>query len=159
MENRQIFRQKSLDRVSSPEDLNTYIRVANPGIWILLIAIIVLLVGALIWGAVVSFETKTVDAAAVVRNGRVSLYLTEESRGEVKEGMHMTVGEDVFELPELEMSAAKLFEDTDSAVMRIIGATTDEYVYVAKFYIDLPNGVYAAKIAAEEVSPTGLIIN
>lgn len=27
----QIFRKKSLDRISSPEQLNDYIRVANPG--------------------------------------------------------------------------------------------------------------------------------
>ena len=32
----QIFRKKSLDRISSPEQLNDYIRVANPGIWMIL---------------------------------------------------------------------------------------------------------------------------
>ena len=31
----QIFRKKSLDRISSPEQLNDYIRVANPGIWMI----------------------------------------------------------------------------------------------------------------------------
>ena len=34
----QIFRKKSLDRISSPEQLNDYIRVANPGIWMILAA-------------------------------------------------------------------------------------------------------------------------
>ena len=29
--NEQLFRKKSIDRVSSPEQLNEYIRVANPG--------------------------------------------------------------------------------------------------------------------------------
>ena len=36
----QIFRKKSLDRISSPEQLNDYIRVANPGIWMILAAVI-----------------------------------------------------------------------------------------------------------------------
>ena len=34
----QIFRKKSLDRISSPEQLNDYIRMANPGIWMILTA-------------------------------------------------------------------------------------------------------------------------
>ena len=30
----QLFREKSLEKVSSPEQLNDYIRVSNPGVWI-----------------------------------------------------------------------------------------------------------------------------
>ena len=47
----QIFRKKSLDRISSPEQLNDYIRVANPGIWMILAAVIILLAGVCVWGA------------------------------------------------------------------------------------------------------------
>lgn len=46
--NEQVFRKKSVDRVSSPEQLNEYIRVSNPGVWMILAAIIVLLVGAIV---------------------------------------------------------------------------------------------------------------
>ena len=45
-----IFRQKSIDKVSSPEKLDDYIRVTTPSVWITLIAILLLLVGALVWG-------------------------------------------------------------------------------------------------------------
>ena len=41
--NNSIFREKSIERVSSPEKLDDYIKVVSPGIWILLAAIIVLL--------------------------------------------------------------------------------------------------------------------
>ena len=43
----QLFREKSMERVSSPEQLNDYIRVANPSIWICLAAVIILLKGVL----------------------------------------------------------------------------------------------------------------
>ena len=39
-----IFREKSINRVSSPEELNDYIRV-----WIVLLALVVLLAGMLAW--------------------------------------------------------------------------------------------------------------
>ena len=44
-----IFRQKSMDRVSSPEQLNDYIRVTTPSVWLVLLAVVVLLVGILAW--------------------------------------------------------------------------------------------------------------
>ena len=45
-----IFRQKSIDRVSSPEKLDDYIRVTTPGVWITLAAIVILLAGTIVWG-------------------------------------------------------------------------------------------------------------
>ena len=44
-----IFREKSIQRVSSPEELNDYIRVTTPSVWIVLISLVVLLVGVLAW--------------------------------------------------------------------------------------------------------------
>lgn len=45
-----IFRQKSIDKISSPEKLDDYIRVTTPSVWITLAAIVVLLVGVIVWG-------------------------------------------------------------------------------------------------------------
>ena len=45
----QIFRKKNIDRVSSPEQLNDYVRVSNPGVWMVLTAVIVLLFGICVW--------------------------------------------------------------------------------------------------------------
>ena len=47
-----LFREKSIERVSSPEKLDDYIKVVSPGVWILLAAIIVLLLGILAWANV-----------------------------------------------------------------------------------------------------------
>ena len=51
-----LFRQKNLDRISSPEQLRDYIHVTTPGVWIVLLAIIILLAGVLIWGAFGSIQ-------------------------------------------------------------------------------------------------------
>ena len=44
-----IFREKSIDRVSSPEQLNDYIRVTTPTVWLVLLALVILLLGILAW--------------------------------------------------------------------------------------------------------------
>ena len=38
-----IFRKASMEKISSPEQLNDYIRISRPGIWIALAAAFVLL--------------------------------------------------------------------------------------------------------------------
>jgi len=48
--NNSLFKQESIDRVSSPEKLDDYIRVTTPSVWIILIAIVILLVGTIFWG-------------------------------------------------------------------------------------------------------------
>ena len=42
-----LFREKSLETIESPESLNDYLRVTSPGVWIILAAVIALLVGGI----------------------------------------------------------------------------------------------------------------
>ena len=49
MEGKSIFREKSLERVTSPEQLNDYIKVTSPSVWIILAATLILIIGTLVW--------------------------------------------------------------------------------------------------------------
>ncbi|MCL2839926.1 MAG: hypothetical protein FWE05_04055 [Defluviitaleaceae bacterium] len=44
-----IFRKESLDKMSSPEKLNDYIKVSNPSVWIILGAIAIMLISVIVW--------------------------------------------------------------------------------------------------------------
>lgn len=54
-----LFRKSSIDRVTSPEQLNEYIKVVRPGVWVLLAAIIVLLLGFVLWGIFGTVEIRS----------------------------------------------------------------------------------------------------
>ena len=43
-----VFRKSSLENISTPEQLNIYLRVTNPGIWAVLAAVIILLAGIIV---------------------------------------------------------------------------------------------------------------
>ncbi len=47
---RSIFDVESEDKVESPERLNEYIRVAGPGVWVVVAALAIVLAAFLIWG-------------------------------------------------------------------------------------------------------------
>lgn len=59
--NNGLFRSKSIQRVSSPEQLNDYIRVTTPSVWIVLIALVVLLAGMLAWSVLGRIEIHNDD--------------------------------------------------------------------------------------------------
>ena len=61
-----IFRQKSMEKVSSPEELNDYIRVTNPSVWVVLLALVLLLIGMLSWSILGTVETH--DEDGIVEN-------------------------------------------------------------------------------------------
>ena len=64
--NESIFRQKSIDRISSPEQLHDYIKVSSPGAWLVLLAIIIFLVGALVWAVKGSITINTNTGSKVI---------------------------------------------------------------------------------------------
>ena len=59
-----IFRQKSLDKVSSPEKLDDYIKVTSPDKWLTVIAFLLLLAGAAVWGIFGEQEIPEPDGTA-----------------------------------------------------------------------------------------------
>ena len=93
LENKSVYRQSSLDRIQSPEQLNSYLRVTNPSAWIVLIAVIVLLVGALVWGSF-TYIGSFVDGNAHVENGVMTIVFEDDDLAwNVQPGMNVTIGE------------------------------------------------------------------
>ena len=44
-----LFRKKNLDRISSPEQLNDYIKVSNPSVWFIIGALVTMVIAFSIW--------------------------------------------------------------------------------------------------------------
>ena len=70
-----IFREKSLNRVSSPEQLDDYIRVTTPPVWLILLALFILIVGIFVWatfGSVTAVDsegkTETIHPISLIMN-------------------------------------------------------------------------------------------
>ena len=53
-------------RMASPEQLNDYLKVTNPKIWVLLTAIILLIVGLLLWSSFTTIESYATGTARAV---------------------------------------------------------------------------------------------
>ena len=112
-----IFRTSSTERLSSPEQLNDYLRVSNPRVWILLAAAAILLVSFLIWGIFGKLPT-TITVKGMIHDGKVIGFIEPDSAEKVRPGDTSTVNgtaylvEDVLRLPlSYEESYAELKND------------------------------------------------
>ena len=85
-----LFRKNSLDRISSPEQLNDYIKVSNPSIWIVLIALFILFAVVFVWGITGSMPT-SISISGVTQEGEAVCYLDTAHAGAVKAGQEVKI--------------------------------------------------------------------
>ncbi|MBR3273611.1 MAG: hypothetical protein IKF98_06805 [Clostridia bacterium] len=79
---KQVFREKSVERIASPEQLQDYMRVTTPGTWMVLAAVILLLAGLIISSALVNVESTIPGQAIVEEDGlllQIELPLSQKS--------------------------------------------------------------------------------
>lgn len=156
--NNGIFREKSVQRVSSPEQLGDYIRVSNPSVWMALAAIIILLAGVCVWGIFGRLET-TVSAPVVVRDGQAVCYVTEQDVLSVKEGMSVTVNGQEYKVISVSAMPTEITDSFDSYAMHIGGFGIGEWVYAVTVDVPVADGTYSAKIVTDSVSPMSFVFN
>ena len=97
MEN-SLFRKSALDRISSPEQLNEYMKVAGPGVWAILAGLAVTLAAFIVWGFVGSIPETVVIYGTVLSpdsdTAAVYSYLPIEDAKLISAGMKVRISPD-----------------------------------------------------------------
>lgn len=130
---KELFREKSLQKIESPESLNDYIRVSKPGVWLLVAAIIVLLIGACVWGLLGHVDT-VVPARVTVADGVAACELS----GVPTDVLSMKIGDEICEILNVSL--------TEDGTACVVTAKTS-----------LPDGTYDAKVTTDSIKPFSLV--
>ena len=132
-----LFRKKAMTRISSPEDLTSYLRVTSPGMWIILAAVIALLVGLFAWSAVGTLET-SVDATAIVQDHTAQIVAADQGADSIQAGMPLRISSQEFVIASVDY---------------------DEYGRAtAQAEVSLPDGTYDAEIVVEQTRPIEFLL-
>ncbi|MBQ0084241.1 MAG: hypothetical protein KBS52_05700 [Clostridiales bacterium] len=135
----EIFRKKSLEKLKSPESLDQSIRVTNPGIWLILAAVILLLIGAVVWGAFGHIDS-TVPISVHAEKGVLTGTVTEENITSVK--TEMTVH----------------FAEYDAEIENI-RKEDGGYICALSAESSVPDGYYDGNIVIQSFKPFSFIFN
>lgn len=153
-----IFRKASLDRMSSPEQLNDYIKVTHPGVWLVLVAVALLLVGLVVW-SVFGKLTTVRDAVAVVENGGATCYIASAAADVIAVGQPIRLADAEGTITDIATTPTAINADFDAYAMYVGGFQVGDFVVLIMADIDAPNGVYPAKVIVESVSPISFLLN
>ena len=126
-------------RISSPEQLNDYLKVTSPKIWVLLAAIILLVVGLLLWSGFTTIESYATGTGRAVGGELVVTFDDAEKAGKVEPGMQMNVG------------------DVQTEVLTV-GADEDGNI-VASARANIPDGSYDVRVGYKSTQVISMLLN
>ena len=147
----QLFRKKTIERISSPEQLRDYMRVTSPRLWMILSAIVALLLGFIAYASTATMEsTLSVKAEVIIDTfedgttaSGVSIALSPRDKDIVQPGM-------VLRLAGKEGKISFILQDGEEV---LAFATMDDETF------HLPAGTYDAEIVTETTTPIRFLLN
>lgn len=154
----QIFRKSSMDRISSPEQLNDYLSITRPGVWVILAAVTLLAAGFLLFGIFGSIPS-TVSAAGLVKDGKATCYVGDVSR--IKPGMPARVGDgegQVTAISLLPLSSEEVDEahSEDYVVFRLDPKAWNYPVTLSA--PGVPDGMHEVVITTQRIHPISFLL-
>ena len=156
----QLFRKKSMERISSPEELHDYMRVTSPRLWMILSAIVILLAGFIVYASTTTLEN--------TMSIKVLLESYDASEDSKKEGGAEKL---TFVSSNLPLSQKdRISTGMEVRLMNERGRISwlsvseeDSTVFVAMEmeheYIPMPDGEYDATLVLESTTPISFLWN
>ncbi len=153
-----IFRKKSIEQLNTPEELTGYLRVTGPGVWVVLVGIVVLLAGFAVWGIMGTVIT-TVTAPAIVEGGTASCYVLKDDAVLTDPQIEITIGD------------VRMSSETENAAETTMNAADDPFLYASGYLspgknvmvltcsTTLADGYYDAVVTTERFRPISLLFS
>ena len=134
-----LFREKAINKISSPEDLSNYLHVTRPSVWLMLVAVILMLGGMLVWSSVAGIDSFATGTAEVT-DGTMHIHFDNEQIAEnVECGMSVITGE------------------SESRISNI--GTDEKGVLFAVAPTDLADGSYTVRVLFKQTRVLSLLFN
>ncbi len=158
-----IFNKTATEKLRSPDDLDKYVRVTNPSVWLVLAACIAMLIGLLAWGIFGAVTTSVATTGTCVESQAVC-FLSADDTAKVHVGDIAVVGghrmkvSSVSSVPLSRNEAASVLK-SDYLVSTLV---QEDWAYQINFEGDtseLSEGVpLVVNITTERVAPITLIL-
>lgn len=126
-------------RISSPEQLNDYLKVTNPKIWMMLIAVVLLVSGLLLWSSFTTIESYATGTARAI-GGELTVSFDDASKAaKVQPGMDMEVG------------------DINTDVLAVGANENNEIIATAR--ANIPDGTYGVRVGYKSTQVLSMLLN
>ena len=153
----QLYRQKNLEQISSPDHLTDYLRVTGPGVWLVLSGIILMLAGLLVWGTFGTIMT-TVTVPANVENGTLSCYVKAGDLNTEEKETIIRIGDVQMKASSGEMERGKIMDNSDDPALYGSGYLQQgQVVTILRCECPLEDGFYEADVTTKTLHPISFL--
>lgn len=152
-----IFRKKNIDRINSPDQLNDYVKVVTPPVWLILIGVIVLALGFIVWASLGRIDT-IISTVAVSNNGQIVCYVGDSDIDRLDGGEEIMIDGEVYSIesiPSKPVSANAI----DEYALYKASLSYERFIYEVKCNGSLPDGLYDASIVVEKTSIISFLLD
>ncbi len=153
-----LFREKSLEAVESPEALNDYLQVTSPGVWMVLVSVILLLIGGIIWSIFGRIDT-TVQVAVSSEASGVVCYVPYQLMDSVMASGSIRISEQSWPIqPDAEARLVTVGENMNPFVRVAGNLQIGDLAVETRIHAELPEGVYTGTVVTESIQPISLLL-
>lgn len=156
-----LFREKSIKKISSPEQLSDYVKVVTPSVWMLITGIIVFLIGLTLWAASTSINTDIVSCC-IVENEDMYAFVKYSDKDVLTKDCVLVIDEQKYAIKRIDFAHPILVADEGNEYVEyVLGCTnSDKLIKVTLDYADgiLPDGTYECKILTDSIKPIEFLI-
>lgn len=151
---------KKQDEAQSPTParLGDYITVANPGTWMVLLAILVFLIGLFTWCTFARITTR-VSTVVVSDGDGIRCYVKAEDIDDIAAGQTLLVNDSLLMVDDIGREPVEVNDAQSDYVRQMGNLTRGEYVYPVTLTGELTKGIYDAEIIVESIAPLKLILH
>lgn len=156
-----IFTKKATEQLRSPDDLDEYVRVTNPSVWVVLGACVVLMLGLFAWGFLGTAES-SVGATGTHVNGETICFLPADKATSIHEGDDANVGGELMKVASVSTVPVSVLEAREIVGSDYLASTLvrDDWTYVVYFSGDasFEEGIpLPVTITIERIAPISII--
>lgn len=152
-----VFRQKTINKINSPESLNDYVKVTNPSVWIILVGTLILIVGALVFCAFGKID-ENIYTAVSSDDGIITVYVNETDIDLISKDMKVVIDENEYSI--LKISDKPVKSDTvDEYVLHKGSLEDSQWLFPVTLEGTLKDGAYSGSITVGQIALIKYIFN
>ena len=138
---------------ASAEELNDYVHVASPSIWMILAAVGILTAGLVLWSFTATLRTIVNAVALSYEETGTAIVFSAESGEDVKTGNKVIIADQEYVIQSLQDQTVSAADILTRYEYNLIHADADTQVYIGTLSGTLEEGSYNAEIVTEESRP------
>ncbi len=155
---KELFRKKSLERISSPERIDDYVKAISVRLWIVAAACMIVVLSLLLWGIFGKVEI-TQTAVTVCRGGVATCFVGENNIDDIGEKTDFRINGKSYAMSSVSDVPEKVSEAMPEYAAHVGLYSKDSWVYAALLRADLDDGIYETEVITKSVSPILLLTN